>query len=457
MTIRRNDILIKEKNPFENCVLDRAKYANILSNIIKLHKDGFVLSINSPWGGGKTTFVKMWQQTLINDGFRTLYFNAWENDITTDPIIAILGELKKILKTNNEETFNKVVKSGALFAKKIVPGLGKAIVGKYLNVEVLSNIVENVLDASTELFEKEVSEYTERQQKIDDFRNHLKAFIEKETPDKPLIFFVDELDRCRPDYAVETLEKIKHFFSVEGIVFVLSIDKDQLGNSIRGFYGSDRIDSDEYLRRFIDIEYHLPDPEIDSYTRYMFDYYDFDSFFSGRDSSQPEEKTDFLEFSSLLFRSEILNLRQIEKLYTHARLTLSYISNGYSVHPSVLLTLLYLRNIQPSIYYNIKNRKYDIQSLTDVIEKIILNIKEVAYFNSTIAQIIVIYDFYLLGDPYYPEERLLNKEGPNLELLFSCKADNVQMIKDIEKFRHQRYKKQLNRIINLIELHQTIY
>lgn len=454
MTIRRNNILIEEKNPFKNCVLNRAINAHILSNIIKLHKDGFVLSINGPWGGGKTTFVKMWQQTLINDGFRTLYFNAWENDITTDPTIAILGELKKILKSTNEETFNKVVKSGALFAKKIIPGLGKAIAAKYIDTEVLSNIVENVLDASTELFEKEVSEYTERQQKIDDFRNHLKAFIEKETPDKPLIFFVDELDRCRPDYAVETLEKIKHFFSVEGIVFVLSIDKDQLGNSIRGFYGSDRIDSDEYLRRFIDIEYHLPDPEIESYTKYMFDYYDFESYFSERTRRDTDERSDFIDFSSGLFKTQNLTLRQIEKLYTHARLAISYITNNYQIHPGVLLTLLFLKNIHPSIYHKIKYRIYDIQSLADVIEPIFLKIGDTRYYNYTIAQIIVIYDEYSRPDTFRTE-MLIGGSNLERELLFTSKVNQKEMIECIGYCRQDRYYKLLERMIKTIDLHQN--
>lgn len=65
------------------------------------------------------------------------------------------------------------------------------------------------------------------------------------------MFIIDELDRCRPRYAVEVLEQIKHLFSVPGIVFVLSIDKVQLGNAIRGFYGSDLIDADEYYKNQI--------------------------------------------------------------------------------------------------------------------------------------------------------------------------------------------------------------
>lgn len=78
-----------------------------------------------------------------------------------------------------------------------------------------------------------------------------------------MIFIIDELDRCNPYYAVKVLERIKHLFNIPNIVFVLSIDKEQLSNSIRGYYGSDLIKADEYLKRFIDIEYTLPDPDVD--------------------------------------------------------------------------------------------------------------------------------------------------------------------------------------------------
>ena len=65
---------------------------------------------------------------------------------------------------------------------------------------------------------------------------------------------IDELDRCNPHYSVLVLERIKHIFSVPGIVFILSVDKKQFGNAIRGYYGSDLIDANEYLRRFIDLD-----------------------------------------------------------------------------------------------------------------------------------------------------------------------------------------------------------
>ena len=79
MTIKHDDIIISKENPFENSKLNRQIYASILSDIISSYREGFVLSINGQWGSGKTTFVKMWEQQLKNNDYKTLYFNAAES------------------------------------------------------------------------------------------------------------------------------------------------------------------------------------------------------------------------------------------------------------------------------------------------------------------------------------------------------------------------------------------
>ena len=107
----------------------------------------------------------------------------------------------------------------------------------------------------------------------------MRTYVEKLSDGKPIVFIVDELDRCNPIYAVKTLERIKHLFSIPGIVFVLSIDKEQLCNSIKGYFGSEQLNAEEYLKRFIDYEYILPTPNIQQYCKYLYDQYNFDEFF----------------------------------------------------------------------------------------------------------------------------------------------------------------------------------
>src|SRR6185312_12002549 len=142
-----------------------------------------------------------------------------------------------------------------------------------------------------------------------------------------IVFIIDELDRCRPNYAVEVLEQIKHFFSVKGIVFVLSIDKVQLGNAVRGFYGSDRINADEYLRRFIDLEYTMPEPDTKVFCEYLYDYFEFRSFFGTEFRTQQHqwngEKNLLITIASKLFESANLTLRQQEKIFAHTRIVVN--------------------------------------------------------------------------------------------------------------------------------------
>lgn len=118
----------------------------------------------------------------------------------------------------------------------------------------------------------------ERTSSIIEFRRCLGDYVHEIGSDKPIVFIVDELDRCNPHFAVKTLERIKHLFNLPGILFVLSIDKNQLCNSIRGYFGSEQFNAEEYLQRFVDFEYQLPQPSIKEYCEYLWGEYDFDQF-----------------------------------------------------------------------------------------------------------------------------------------------------------------------------------
>ena len=76
---------------------------------------------------------------------------------------------------------------------------------------------------------------------------------------RPVVVIIDELDRCRPSYAVELLEAAKHLFSVDGILFVLGVNRSQLAHSVTALYGGG-FDANGYLRRFVDLEFRLPEP-----------------------------------------------------------------------------------------------------------------------------------------------------------------------------------------------------
>ena len=372
MKIKHNDILISPENPFENCKLGRKKYAEILTKIIETYADGFVLAINNEWGTGKTTFVKMWQQQLINNKYRTLYFNAWENDFDSNPIVPILSELKTLIKGKDDAAFKSLLKKGAVITKKVLPALLKAVADKYLDSETVTEVIKHSAEVATDLLSDEINEYANKKKGLKEFREELSKYIKAEENDKPIVFIIDELDRCRPDYAVAVLEQIKHFFSVPGIVFVLSIDKEQLGHAVRGIYGCEQLNADEYLRRFIDLEYTIPAPSSKSICDYFYNYFDFQSFFLNSERLKIKEfqndGKNFLEFATIIFEKDKLTIRQQEKLFGHTRLVLLQFHKNQYALPGLLIYLIYLRAFDFEFYNNMKNRLVNVQDLINVVE-----------------------------------------------------------------------------------------
>jgi hypothetical protein len=376
MKIKHKEIEIPESDPFANCKLAREPYANVLTNIVEMYADGFVLAINNEWGAGKTTFVKMWQQQLKNKGFQTIYFNAWENDFDNNPLVAIMSELQALTDQKTKKVFKSVVEKGAVLVKNIVPTLAKSLMKKYV-VDIgdpTLDSIENAAKASTEILEEKIKEYSNKKKTIVEFRSELEKFLKQGKNVKPLIFIVDELDRCRPTYAVEVLEQIKHFFAVSGIVFVLSIDKKHLGSAVKGVYGSEQIDSNEYLRRFIDLEYSIPIPETKSFNEYLFEYYQFNDFFSSEARKRfPEIEDDTrsaLNIADVLFTNTKATLRQQERVFALTRLVLCSFRSNQPSYPHLLFILVYLKIMKTDSFQKIENHEFSLQELSDLVYSI---------------------------------------------------------------------------------------
>jgi len=379
MNVRHSDIKIPEDgtDSFVNCKLDRRKYADVLTSIVSNYNNGFVLAIDNKWGTGKTTFVKMWRQQLINQQFKTLYFNAWENDFQEEVIIALLSELEEF-RDKGEKTFMTLVEKSATFLKKVFPAVVKGVAGKAIGDDSVTEVVGAVSEFTAEEVELQIKNYNEKKKGINDFRKALKQFVDNVDEDKPVVFIIDELDRCRPRYAVEVLEQIKHLFSVPGIVFVLSIDKVQLGNAVKGFYGSDLIDADDYLRRFIDLGYSIPEPNKRLMVNYLYQYFDYDQFFKNPDRHRQfiSDEVNFKNFATAITSNSNFSLRKVEKLFSLARVALKTINLRNYVYPDLFLILTFLKIQEESVFNGINGKKYTVQELITLVESLIVNDKK---------------------------------------------------------------------------------
>lgn len=379
MKIKHQEINIPQERPFENCKLNREPYAKVLTEIVGNYPEGFVLAINNEWGTGKTTFVKMWEKQLSNEGFQTIYFNAWENDFDSSPLVALMSELKPLIKgkIDGEAVFKSVVEKGAILVKNVVPSLTKSILKRYgIDIdEITSGSIENSARTVTEILQNEIDEYAKKKKTIADFRSELEKFILKNEDKKPLIFIIDELDRCRPNYAVEVLEQMKHFFCVNGIVFVLSIDKKHLASSVKGFYGSEQINADEYLRRFIDLEYLIPKPSSREFCRYLFDYYSFHEFFGSEQRRKfgefQADSSHLLRMAEFLFATTNVTLRQQEKIFGLTRLIMNSFKVNEYTFSHVLFLLVYMKVLRSDLYAKIESNTITVQQLSDAFGEMI--------------------------------------------------------------------------------------
>lgn len=272
-------IEIPDDNPFQNDVLNRKDNIETLTTFITSFEQSIVLCIDGGWGQGKTTFIKMWEKYLHQHSIPTIYFNAWESDYTNDALIALIGEINIAVEKLPEKEqkkvkifIEKIYGFAANFIKATAPTLAnlgiKAVSGGLTNTDELTKALSSL---SESLVKEQINQYEQSRRTLGNFKEALSELARSYAngnKDTPLVIFIDELDRCRPNFAIQVLEKAKHLFNVDNIIFVLAADKSQLAHSIRAVYGQG-LDVNGYLRRFIDFDYLLPSPVGSVYIKYL--------------------------------------------------------------------------------------------------------------------------------------------------------------------------------------------
>lgn len=456
------EIEISEQDPFANDKLERKPFANVLTTIINLYSDkGCVLSINGEWGSGKTTFIKMWQQQLKNNGYRTIYFNAWKNDFNDDPLISILGELNK--EFSNCKTFEKVVTNGS----KILLKMGETLLRNKIGVD--SEILASGISEISNLCRESINRYQDYKQTLEKFKESLSELVASEANGKPVVFIVDELDRCNPHYAVKILERVKHLFDVPNIAFIIAVNDEQLQYAVQGFYGSEKINGKEYLRRFFDMSLALPTPNMSNYVKVLYNKHHFDEVFSSsRNSYNTQENEMFLHFATELFSGANINLRLANKIFAYTRLALCNFHAESRIDSDTILLLCYLKICYSHVYNKIKQGAYNIQELIDTIESILpigvfLNSNSMQnndYSVWAIAGLISYYRYINIGNDRFPIFKGENIGGtPHKKYPISTNIIDIDsLFEALSNLEYDpNYKYGIGSIISRIEISSGLY
>lgn len=367
---RLPEIEIPKDNPFQYDKLNREPRANTFLSILKMYSaTGCVVALSGEWGSGKTTFIRMLMQKMKKEGGHPLYFNAWENDYVSDPLIALLAGLKDLSPQSSK--WNDVIASGGKIITSIATSAVKTLAKNKLGID--PNVIDAGIDEAGKLLKDDIEEFSKQKTTFAEFRKALQSYIaENTTEDLPVVFFIDELDRCSPHFSVLVLERIKHLFDIPNVVFVLSVNKEQLGYAIQGYYGSVNIDANNYLRRFIDIEYSLPRPNGDDFCKYLYDLYGFDEIFNHKERKQYHEFSSdgdsFQSMAKILLSFSKIDLRTADKIFAHTRLALMEFSNNSYIVPDVFFLLCFLKIVNPTLYHDIVDEKYSAQQLLNHLE-----------------------------------------------------------------------------------------
>ena len=283
--MKKFDIQPTEENltsSFVSDFLGRDSYILSLVEILNALEGSFSIAIDGSWGSGKTFAVKQTKMLIdaLNSGnpfsesetgkeivkkwkqlnnstevsiqpMITTYYDAWEHDDEEDPILSIVYEMMQenycIDKIPNKRDWPEILKNIANF------------VGK----KKLATLIKN---ANSVVDSVQGQDYFSSSKNTENMRHIINDFIKSLLPEagNKLIVFVDELDRCNPNYAVKLLERIKHYMQNESVVFVFALNQVELEKTVRHFYGPN-FDACRYLDRFFDYRLGLPEVDLERY------------------------------------------------------------------------------------------------------------------------------------------------------------------------------------------------
>ncbi|MEH8148469.1 KAP family P-loop NTPase fold protein [Aeromonas veronii] len=236
--------------------LDRARYAEFLTNYLAAEgkQRNYVLNLNAEWGAGKTWFIKRWYVEL-KAHYPTVYIDAWQQDFSDDPLLTVISSIIDQLKmiAGKENPIPEGMRQRLLGLFKVGGKLALKAAIKKAGLEEDDFSLEG--DDANQLVDALCSNQKERYESIQYLKQEIRQWVEGAVAlgngelDYPAFILIDELDRCRPSYAVEMLETIKHIFDIPRVVFVLATDTEQLQHAVKVIYGSE-FDAYTYLSRF---------------------------------------------------------------------------------------------------------------------------------------------------------------------------------------------------------------
>lgn len=367
----------------ENDIFHQEDLAKRLTSLVTSLSHGSVSILDGRWGTGKSTFVRMWIAHLEKIGVPAIYFDAFNFDYIQDPFQAVSSAFIKFAvdkKKTSLPAYQRYLNTTAKVAKRLAGVTAKAgaklvtlgAVGA-AEIDALEKLSDDLSDSAGEISEDAVKALLERHasdsQMFEALRKELQelpslfSLKENELESPKLVVVIDELDRCRPDFALGILETLKHFFRTDNIHFVLVTNMNHLCLSVNHRYGI-LSESYEYIQKFFDFVIHF-DQNYETHQVGNVGNFVSSLFRDLMPSSASQEDSQYIpDFVARFSRAHRLSLRQIESVVTNVVLAL-LAANPREFRPAlILVALCVLKTVKPEIYKTAKAGKFDYSSFS---------------------------------------------------------------------------------------------
>ena len=361
----------KAGSPWGDDALQREGIAFELNSLVAdlVHgEDSATIALDGGYGTGKTFVLERWIQAMQDQGRVAVYYNAWENDSDDDPLVSLIEALASDDKTDwggrSKALLNEVL---------------DGILRKFTGVDA-QNLRKALDDQAVGLLDAAAARRESRQKLKELLAELVEATREEE--EFGVVVVIDELDRCRPTFAVELLERVKHVLNVPGLVFVFGVNMAALLETVKAVYGA--IDAHQYLLRMFATTWHMPpslafhgrgrEDRAERYVKYLVDRHGLRTFCK-RHSLLAAELSRAEGLLSLIAAGSGVTLRELERIvWLLAKVASTLLppdGTAYPMLPLVLTPLAIVRIRAPDAYHRAISTPDQAPAMIDCLSELI--------------------------------------------------------------------------------------
>ncbi len=280
-------MIIPDNETATDMIYSEAVSATVARVILDAGDEPLTIGVHGDWGAGKSSVLLMLEQAFEDDERTSVVrFNGWlfqgMEDAKTVVIETIVEKLLRDRATTTKvkdaairllkrvDLMKVASKAGGLALTGLtgIPspdmlggliGAGKKLLadGTDMTVEDVTGFVKGVTDCLAEADVETLPAH------IHAFRQEFEELLGAADIDR-LVVVVDDLDRCLPATAIETLEAIRLFLFVPGAAFVIAADEGMIEYAVRTHFPDLPLSTGpstyarNYLEKLIQVPFRLP-------------------------------------------------------------------------------------------------------------------------------------------------------------------------------------------------------